>query len=129
MCVSLVSINKTFLKIKATSHLTLFLSELFFLQTIVLSQIIFLFLPQQQNFYCNTMSDTQQHTANDRFLVIALKQDDQQAFTRIFHAYYKDLVLFGGTYIRKNRFVEDIVQKYLSQIMERPEDTGNRTPH
>ena len=45
------------------------------------------------------MPNIQQQTSDDRFLVIALKQDDKQAFTRLFHAYYKDLVLFGGTYI------------------------------
>ena len=44
------------------------------------------------------MPNIQQQTSDDRFLVIALKQDDKQAFTRLFHAYYKDLVLFGGTY-------------------------------
>ncbi|WP_294546202.1 RNA polymerase sigma-70 factor [uncultured Bacteroides sp.] len=62
------------------------------------------------------MSDTQQHTANDRFLVIALKQDDRQAFTRIFRAYYKDLVLFGGTYIPEKSVCEDIVQNIFLKL-------------
>ena len=43
------------------------------------------------------MPNIQQQTSDDRFLVIALKQDDKQAFTRLFHTYYKDLVLFGGS--------------------------------
>ena len=37
------------------------------------------------------MPNIQQQTSDDRFLVIALKQDDKQAFTRLFHIYYKDL--------------------------------------
>ena len=55
------------------------------------------------------MPNIQQQTSDDRFLVIALKQDDKQAFTRLFHAYYKDLVLFGGTYIPEKSTCEDIV--------------------
>lgn len=60
------------------------------------------------------MSNIQQQTSDDRFLVIALKQDDKQAFTRLFHAYYKDLVLFGGTYIPEKSTCEDIVQNIFS---------------
>ena len=52
------------------------------------------------------MPNIQQQTSDDRFLVIALKQDDKQAFTRLFHTYYKDLVLFGGTYIPENLLVK-----------------------
>ena len=58
------------------------------------------------------MPNIQQQTSDDRFLVIALKQDDKQAFTRQFHIYYKDLVLFGGTYIpEKSRSEERRVGK------------------
>ena len=55
------------------------------------------------------MLNIQQQTSDDRFLVIALKQDDKQAFTRLFHTYYKDLVLFGGTYIPEKSTCEDLV--------------------
>ena len=54
--------------------------------------------------------------SDDRFLVIALKQDDKQAFTRLFHAYYKDLVLFGGTYIPEKSTCEDIVQNIFLKL-------------
>ena len=62
------------------------------------------------------MSNIQQQTSDDRFLVIALKQDDKQAFTRLFHAYYKDLVLFGGTYIPDKSTCEDIVQNIFLKL-------------
>lgn len=62
------------------------------------------------------MSDIQQHTSNDRLLVMALKQDDHQSFTRIFCAYYKDLVLFGGTYIPEKAVCEDIVQNIFLKL-------------
>ena len=62
------------------------------------------------------MLNIQQQTSDDRFLVIALKQDDKQAFTRLFHAYYKDLVLFGGTYIPEKSTCEDIVQNIFLKL-------------
>lgn len=62
------------------------------------------------------MSNIQQQTSDDRFLVIALKKDDKQAFTRLFHAYYKDLVLFGGTYIPEKSTCEDIVQNIFLKL-------------
>ena len=66
------------------------------------------------------MPNIQQQTSDDRFLVIALKQDDKQAFTRLFHIYYKDLVLFGGTYIPEKsisvRTVEVRISKALKQL-------------
>ena len=62
------------------------------------------------------MPNIQQQTSDDRFLVIALKQDDKQAFTRLFHAYYKDLVLFGGTYIPEKSTCEDIVQNIFLKL-------------
>ena len=62
------------------------------------------------------MPNIQQQTSDDRFLVIALKQDDKQAFTRLFHIYYKDLVLFGGTYIPEKSTCEDIVQNIFLKL-------------
>ena len=62
------------------------------------------------------MPNIQQQTSDDRFLVIALKQDDKHAFTRLFHAYYKDLVLFGGTYIPEKSTCEDIVQNIFLKL-------------
>lgn len=62
------------------------------------------------------MSNIQQHTFNDRLLVMALKQNDHQSFTRIFYAYYKNLVLFGGTYIPEKAVCEDIVQNIFLKL-------------
>ena len=47
---------------------------------------------------------------------IKLKPDDKQAFTRLFHTYYKDLVLFGGTYIPEKSTCEDIVQNIFLKL-------------
>lgn len=62
------------------------------------------------------MSNIQQQTSNDRLLVMALKQNDHQSFTRIFCAYYKDLVLLGGTYIPEKAVCEDIVQNIFLKL-------------
>lgn len=62
------------------------------------------------------MSDIQRNTFNDRLLVMALKRDDHESFTRIFHAYYKDLVLFGGTFIPEKSVCEDIVQNIFLKL-------------
>ena len=63
------------------------------------------------------MPNIQQQTSDDRFLVIALKQDDKQAFTRLFHIYYKDLVLFGGTYIPEKSTCEDIRHSIVVKVL------------
>lgn len=47
---------------------------------------------------------------------MALKRDDQESFTRIFRAYYKDLVLFGGTFIPEKSVCEDIVQNIFLKL-------------
>lgn len=62
------------------------------------------------------MSDIQRNTFNDRLLVMALKRDDHESFTRIFRAYYKDLVLFGGTFIPEKSVCEDIVQNIFLKL-------------
>ncbi len=64
------------------------------------------------------MSDIQQYLVNERLLIIALKQDEKQAFTKIFRAYYKDLVLFGGTYISEKSVCEDIVQNIFLKLWD-----------
>ena len=117
MCFSLVSINKTFLKIKATLDIALFFHlHYFFFKLSFIPNNLSILPPTIVTFTTIHMPNIQQQTSDDRFLVIALKQDDKQAFTRLFHAYYKDLVLFGGTYIPEKSTCEDIVQNIFLKL-------------
>lgn len=62
------------------------------------------------------MPDIQAHIFDDRSLIRALKQDSHKAFTRLFQAYYKDFVLFAGTYIPEKPVCEDIVQNTFLKL-------------
>ena len=62
------------------------------------------------------MSNIQPCTSDEYLWVTAMKEDDHESFTRIFQAYYKDLVLFGGTYIPEKSVCEDIVQNTFLKL-------------
>lgn len=55
-------------------------------------------------------------TAQEQFILSALKQDNQEAFALIFRAYYSDLVLFCGNFINDKSGCEDIVQSIFLKL-------------
>lgn len=56
---------------------------------------------------------------NERELLIELSRGSHQAFHKFFDIYYKDLVLFAGTYIKDMNTCEDIVQQQFVNLWER----------
>ncbi|MDR1455433.1 MAG: RNA polymerase sigma-70 factor [Tannerella sp.] len=49
-------------------------------------------------------------------LIAALKLGNVQAFSLLFNTYYRDLVLFGGTYLPQQVACEDIVQSVFLKL-------------
>lgn len=58
------------------------------------------------------MKDDNQH------LLLAIKLGNKDAFTVLFRKYYKDLVLFGGIFIKDKECCEDIVQSVFLRLWE-----------
>ncbi|MDR3652891.1 MAG: RNA polymerase sigma-70 factor [Paludibacter sp.] len=52
----------------------------------------------------------------DYFLLVELKLGNKEAFSLLFQRYYKDLVLFGGNYLRDKVRCEDIVQSVFLKL-------------
>jgi len=52
----------------------------------------------------------------EHYLLIELKKGNREAFTLLFRKYYKDLVLFGGNFLRNKEQCEDIVQTLFLKI-------------
>ena len=50
------------------------------------------------------------------FVLSALKQDSQEAFSLLFRTYYTDLVLFCGNFIKDKSACEDIVQSIFLKL-------------
>lgn len=57
----------------------------------------------------------------EQYLLSELKRGNKEAFNRLFHAYYVDLVLFGGNFIREKEAVEDTVQNVFLRLWEERE--------
>lgn len=55
-------------------------------------------------------------TTQDAYIVSGLKNDSKEAFSLLFHAYYKDLVLFCGSFIVDQATCEDIVQSIFIKL-------------
>ena len=53
---------------------------------------------------------------DEQYLLNRLKQGDKEAFSLLFSAYYKDLVLFGGTFLPDKSTCEDIVQSVFLKL-------------
>lgn len=53
---------------------------------------------------------------NQTRLLTELKQGDKHAFEVLFKAYYKDLVLFGGSILQDRFLIEDIVQTVFLRL-------------
>jgi RNA polymerase sigma-70 factor (ECF subfamily) len=49
-------------------------------------------------------------------LIAALKEGNAQAFSLLFKAFYRDMVLFGGTYLPQQTVCEDIVQSIFLKL-------------
>ena len=47
---------------------------------------------------------------------LRLKEGDREAFAAIFHQYYKDLVLYAGTFISHQAEAEDVVQDFFVKL-------------
>ncbi|MGM9763150.1 MAG: RNA polymerase sigma-70 factor [Candidatus Cryptobacteroides sp.] len=53
---------------------------------------------------------------NDVLLVVALKYDSHEAFVKIFHQYYANLVVFASRFIHDKAVCEDIVQEAFVRV-------------
>ena len=49
-------------------------------------------------------------------LLIGLRQGDSDTFSKLFTAYYRDLVLFGGNFLPDREMCEDIVQSVFLRL-------------
>lgn len=52
----------------------------------------------------------------EQILLAGLRKGDNKAFSRLFTAYYKDLVLFGGNFLPDREVCEDIVQSVFLRL-------------
>jgi RNA polymerase sigma-70 factor (ECF subfamily) len=53
---------------------------------------------------------------NEYDLIAALKEGNEQAFSLLFNTYYRDMVLFGGTFLPQQALCEDIVQSIFLKL-------------
>jgi RNA polymerase sigma-70 factor (ECF subfamily) len=53
---------------------------------------------------------------DERYLLDKLKQGNKEAFSLLFNAFYKDLVLFGGNFLPDKNTCEDIVQSLFLKL-------------
>jgi RNA polymerase sigma-70 factor (ECF subfamily) len=58
----------------------------------------------------------------DSFLLAELKRGSRNAFSILFRKYYKDLILFGGTFLPGRNYCEDIVQNIFVWLWENREN-------
>jgi len=52
----------------------------------------------------------------ERYLLVELKRGNKNAFSLLFQKYYKDLVLFGGNFLRDKVRCEDVVQTVFLKL-------------
>lgn len=52
----------------------------------------------------------------EQFLLIELKRGNKDAFSLLFTAYYKDLVMFAGCYLPEKTICEDVVQSVFLKV-------------
>lgn len=64
---------------------------------------------------------------NEQFLLKRLNQGSKEAYSFFFNQYYKDLVLFAGTYIREKETCEDIVQSIFLKLWSDREEVVIQT--
>jgi RNA polymerase sigma-70 factor (ECF subfamily) len=64
----------------------------------------------------NKITGKQRELMNERYLLDQLKQGNKEAFSLLFSAYYKNLVLFGGNFLPDRYTCEDIVQSVFLKL-------------
>lgn len=52
----------------------------------------------------------------EQILLVGLRKGNNKAFSQLFTAYYKDLVLFGGNFLPDRAMCEDIVQSVFLRL-------------
>ncbi|GHT37566.1 RNA polymerase sigma-70 factor [Bacteroidia bacterium] len=55
---------------------------------------------------------------DEQYLIDGLQQGNKEAFSLLFKAYYKDLVLFGGNFLPDRDACEDIVQSIFLKLWD-----------
>lgn len=59
---------------------------------------------------------------DEQILLKQLKKGDEKAYSLLFRKYYKDLVMFAGSYIPERAVCEDVVQAVFLKIWEKRKD-------
>ena len=52
----------------------------------------------------------------EQFLLVELRRGNKNAFSNLFMAYYKDLVMFAGSYLGERNISEDVVQSVFLKV-------------
>ena len=52
----------------------------------------------------------------EQFLLVELRRGNKNAFSHLFMAYYKDLVMFAGSYLGERNISEDVVQSVFLKV-------------
>ena len=66
-------------------------------------------------------------SSQEQYLLSAIKQDNEEAFSLIFQSYYVDLVLFGGNFIKNEQVVDQEPRPiHLFEVMERKKEHSDR---
>lgn len=59
---------------------------------------------------------------DEKLLLKQLQQGDEKAFTSLFRKYYRDLVMFAGSYLPEKDACEDIVQTVFVNVWDKRKD-------
>lgn len=59
---------------------------------------------------------------NDNYWLIQMSKDDNNAFSFLFRKYYRDLVLFAGSYLSNKEMSEDVVQNVFLKLWDNRKD-------
>ncbi len=59
---------------------------------------------------------------DEKLLLKQLQQGDEKAFTSLFRKYYRDLVMFAGSYLPEKDCCEDIVQTVFVNVWDKRKD-------
>jgi RNA polymerase sigma-70 factor (ECF subfamily) len=68
------------------------------------------------------MMDVPKTNAFEQILLVKLADGDTSAFTAIFEAYYKDLVMFAFTFTKNSDSAEDTVQEVFVRLWEKRQE-------
>lgn len=84
----------------------------------ILTLILFLYIPNISYFSVSVEYERkpQSMSLQEKELLSALKQDNPDAFSALFKAYYKDLILYGGSILPEKEVIEDIIQNIFLKL-------------